>query len=308
MESFKKNILYCIMFFVFLLLSNSEAKNYKLFFLGGQSNLIGYGFVKELPKEFNITFPNVMIFEGNSTPDCANNLSKGLWANLRAGHGVGFSSDGINNYYSDRFGIELSFAAKLKELFPNDNIAIVKYARNGSSIDSLAAGEFGCWEPDFEKCNSINQYDHALATIKNSLSINDIDGDGEIDSLVPTGIIWMQGESDATAAEEVALRYSKNLKKVIDLLRAALRIDDLPVVIGRISDSGKGDLEGGKVWKYGNIVRNEQLSFVKNDPNASIVTATDNYQYSDKWHYDSNGYLNLGNEFAIEIYKLINKH
>jgi hypothetical protein len=93
-----------------------EAKVYKVFFLGGQSNMTGYGYVKDLPPDINSTFQNVMIYHGNSNPDCVTDLAKGNWAQLKPGHGEGFTSDGTTNPYSDRFGIELSFAKHLTEL------------------------------------------------------------------------------------------------------------------------------------------------------------------------------------------------
>ena len=148
----------------------------------------------------------------------------------------------------------------------------------------------------------MNQYDHFLATIRNAFSITDIDGDGGIDQLIPSGIIWMQGESDAYYSRDVAQRYESNLRQLMDLFRAAFRVDDLPVVIGRISDSGQD--EDGKVWDYGEIVRRAQLSFVAKDECAALVTNTDEYDYSDPFHYDSKGYIDLGRKFAESIIEL----
>ena len=107
----------------------------------------------------------------------------------------------------------------------------------------------------------------------------------------------MQGESDASYGPEVAAKYEANLKRLMDLIRAALRVDDLPVVIGRISDSGT-DKKDGKVWDHGTEVRAAQAAFVKNDTAAHLVESTDAYGYSDPWHYDSAGYIDLGKQFA----------
>ncbi len=106
----------------------------------------------------------------------------------------------------------------------------------------------------------------------------------------------MQGESDAAITEAVARRYEANLKRLMDLIRAALRVDDLPVVLGRISDSGQE--ADGKVWDHGELVRAAQAAFVQKDARAALVTTTDAYGYSDRWHYDSAGYLDLGRQFA----------
>ncbi len=116
----------------------------------------------------------------------------------------------------------------------------------------------------------------------------------------------MQGESDA-GEEAVAQKYEANLKRLMDLIRASLREDDVRVVIGRISDSGKDDYEqanaNGKVWNFGDIVRKAQADFVAKDENAALVTSTDNYGYSDPWHYDSAGYIDLGKQFADALLK-----
>jgi|TARA_B110000967_G_C18860801_1_gene549827 hypothetical protein len=279
-----------------------EKDTIRLFYLGGQSNMDGYGQNTELHDSLKSEFKNVWIFHGNPTPDEKENGGLGKWDILKPGHGVGFSSDGIKNKLSDRFGIELSFAKKLQVLYPNEKIALIKYSKVGSSIDSLAAGRFGSWESDYNGTNGINQYDNFLATIKEALQTNDIDGDGKEDLLIPSGIIWMQGESDAAYTEEIANRYYFNLKRLIDLMRASFLTDDLPVVLGKISDSWNH--KDGKVWEFGELVQSAQEKYAKTDKNTAIVRNTRYYKYADPWHYDSNGYIDLGEKFAEAIYHL----
>ncbi|MFW5901090.1 MAG: sialate O-acetylesterase [bacterium] len=273
----------------------------RLFYLGGQSNMDGYGYNSELPDEMNKTFENVQIYHGNPVGDDEPNGGLGLWESLRPGHGTGFSSDGTENQLSDRFGVELSFAHRLQELYPNDDIALIKYSRGGTSIDSLAAEDFGCWEPDYHGEKGINQYDHFLNTVRHAMAVKDIDGDGREEHLVPTGIIWMQGESDAHV-EAIAKRYFNNLKRLMDLMRAVFRVDDLPVVLGKISDSWDDD--DGKVWDYGELVQYAQEKFARTDECAAIVRSTRYYDYSDTWHYDSEGFIDLGKQFAEAVYRL----
>lgn len=263
----------------------------------------GYGYIRDLPPVLNTPVAGVFIFHGNSSPDTTQIDGRGIWEELKPGHGVGFKSDGITNSLSDRFGVELTFTRELQELRPTEKIALIKYSRGGSAIDIEAAGRFGCWDPDFSSGNGVNQYDHFLATLRHAFAVRDIDGDGTEDQLIPAGIVWMQGESDGAFSEEIARRYDKNLKRLMDLIRAALRVDDLPVVIGRITDSGR-DKNDGKVWDHGDIIRAAQASFVANDAAAALVTSTDNYNYSDNWHYDSAGYIDLGKNFARAMIKL----
>ena len=139
--------------------------------------------------------------------------------------------------------------------------------------------------------------------LPSALNIQDINGNGIKDILVPSGILWMQGESDAAFTEAVANNYFFNLKRLMDLLRASLLTNDLPVVIGKISDSWKDDKDG-KVWDYGELVQYAQEKFAKSDGEAAIIRTTRYYRYSDPWHYDSQGYIDFGKQFADAVYKL----
>ncbi len=281
-------------------LQSASATDFHVYYLGGQSNMDGYGYVDQLPAELNTPVDGVWIFHGNTAQDAKPVDGRGVWSPLRPGHGVGFKSDGQTVQYSNRFGVELTLGRRLKEIYPDRNIAFVKYSRGGTSISIEAARNFGCWDPDFTggegEPKGVNQYDHFLATVRNATAAHDIDGDGTGDRLIPAGIVWMQGESDA-GSQEIADRYEANLKRLMDLIRAAWRVDDLRVVVGRISDSGN-DKSDGKVWDFGETVREAQRAFCEKDVNAALVTSTDKYDYSDPWHYDTAGYLDLGIEFA----------
>ena len=280
----------------------SQGEGFRLFILAGQSNMNGFGYNKDLPEHLNKPIEGAYIFQGQADADNASVAGQGKWEILQPGHGIGFTSDGKKNKLTNRFGVELSFAHTLQALYPKDKIAIIKYARSGSSIALDAAGKFGAWDPDYQDKAGVNQYDHFLSTISNAINNSDIDGDGITDSLMPNGIIWMQGESDAAHSEKLANAYYGNLKRLMDLFRATMLIDDLPVVIGKISDSW--DNEQGKVWPYGELVQYAQEKFVKEDSHAAIVRDTRYYKYSDRWHYDSAGYVDLGNKFAETVFKL----
>lgn len=275
----------------------------RVFYLGGQSNMEGFGKNAEIPDSIASSLNNVWIFHGNPAPDEDISGGLGKWAKLTPGHGRGFAYDGKENKLSDYFGPELSFAKKLQEYYPNEKIAIIKYSRSGTSLDSLAARKYGSFEPDYRGKNGINQYDHFLKTVRLAFDAKDIDNDGIEDYLIASGIIWMQGESDAFE-EEIANRYFANLKRLMDLIRATLHHDDLPVVIGKISDSGNN--KAGKVYKFAEIVQFAQEKYASTDQNARIVRSTQTYEYNDLWHYDTSGYIDLGEKFADAIY-LLNK-
>jgi hypothetical protein len=303
-EFYKKVMIFGVYLVLVLTTNSLSAKVYYLYYLGGQSNMDGQGVNTDLPDSLKEPMKNVMIFHGNPVPDMRESGGKGIWAPLQPGHGCGdFSSDGRKNNYTGCFGVELSFASELLKKNPDRNIAIIKYSRGGTTLALNGAKFFGCWYPDYNIDNRLNQYDFFLATVKNACSVHDIDGDGEDDVLIPKGIIWMQGESDAVQTKKMAEAYGKNLKRLMDLIRAAFRVNDLPVVIGLISDSG---VKNGKepVMNYGDIVRRCQEEFVKDDYFSAIVKSTDNYDYIDDWHYTSKCYLDLGRQFARAVLNL----
>jgi hypothetical protein len=205
----------------------------------------------------------------------------------------------VTNQLSDRFGSELTFGVRMSELKPNWNIAIIKYSRGGSSL-AIDAPNYGTWDPDFNNGN--NQYDNALTALRMAFAARDIDGDGKADRLVPAGIVWMQGESDAINQGPARI-YESNLRRMMNLLRAALRVDDLPVVVGRITDSGMAD--DGKVMDHIELVQAAQGAWVKKDECAAYVTEIDAYEHSsDAWHYVSEAYLKMGRAFAEAAHAL----
>lgn len=58
------------------------------------------------------------------------------------------------------------------------------------------------------------------------------------------------------------------------------------------------------MWDHGDIVRAMQADFVEWDGAAALVTSTDDYDYSDPWHYDSEGYIDLGRRLAESLVRL----
>lgn len=281
----------------------SAAAEYMTFFMAGQSNMDGYGFVDELPADLRQT-QDVMIFHGNGVFDNQPQGGLGKWSKLKPGHGTGFKTDGKANFYSDRFGAELTFAAALKAAYPNRKLAIIKYAVGGTGLH-LKTG-YSNWSPDFREGKGKNQYDFALNTINNAFSVADIDNDGQPDKLIPYGIVWMQGEADAHTSETAAAAYFDNLSRLIALLRAALRKDDIAVVIGKITDSELGKED---IMPYIDLVHQAQQKFVSQDICAEYMTATQQYPYSEKdaWHYTSPGYVMMGKDFATKMLALLSR-
>lgn len=281
--------------------ANEAGTIYHVFYLGGQSNMDGYGFNKDLPDTLAGEQSGIMIFAGRNVEDGAAGGGMGRWSVLQPGYGTGFISDESKNQLTNRFGPELSFGAHIAALKPDENIAIIKYSRGGTGLVDGASG-YGSWDPDYADGNRRNQYDNALTTIRQAFSASDIDGDGRKDKLIPAGVIWMQGEADAYDNEKAAMEYEQNLARLMELLRAALHTDDLPVIIGQIQDSGSD--EDTRVMQYSPEVSAAQTRFVANDPCASLVDITENFEFIDGWHYLSENYIQLGEAFAEAVIEL----
>lgn len=104
--------------FAALLCSLAQATDFHVYYLGGQSNMDGYGYVNQLPDELNGPVDGVPVFHGNTSRDNQPVDGRGVWSTLQPGHGVGFSSDGKTNKYSGRFGVELTFARTITAQHP----------------------------------------------------------------------------------------------------------------------------------------------------------------------------------------------
>lgn len=59
-----------------------------------------------------------------------------------------------------------------------------------------------------------------------------------------------------------------------------------------------------KALKYSKLFKLAQEQSSSYDKYTSIVRKTNSYKYIDKYHYTSSSYIDLGVQFAIEIYKL----
>ena len=278
-----------------------EGTTYKLYYLGGQSNMEGFGFTDELRAGMFDSSRRAMIFAGQMAYDNETHGGVGIWQPLQPGYGLGFSTDGVTNNLSNRFGPELFFGHTMAQRSAEANVAIIKYALGGSG---LAEGVgYSNWHPDFSEGAGINQYDNALKTLRNALAHSDIDGDGLADRLIPSGIVWMQGEADAYDSQAAADAYRANLERLMNLLRAAMRVDDLPIVIGKVTDSGMS--EDGSVMDFIGTVQLAQRDFVSNDSCAAYVTVTDDLPYlDDGWHYNTEGFIRLGKAFAEAMIEL----
>ena len=96
-----------VLSFVTIIIScNSSIKldTWKVYYLGGQSNMDGYGHNSQLPDSLKRKIPNAMIFNGKRDNEGSLNGGIGIWSYVEPGHGNMFQTDGVSNSLSEMFG------------------------------------------------------------------------------------------------------------------------------------------------------------------------------------------------------------
>lgn len=113
---------------------------HRVYFLGGQSNMEGFGFTAEFSEQEREPAERVTIYSGRMVEDGQDGGGVGVWEPLEPGYGTGFSTDGKFNALLDRIGPELALGRRMSEGEPDANFAIIKCARGGSALVSVLSG------------------------------------------------------------------------------------------------------------------------------------------------------------------------
>ena len=86
--------------------------------------------------------------------------------------------------------------------------------------------------------------------VRHATAVRDIDGDGVGDTLVPAVIVSVHGGTESGGGSEAAARrYQANLTQLMNLMRAALRVDELLVVVAEVGEQAfvEGDGNAAQV-------------------------------------------------------------
>jgi hypothetical protein len=250
--------------------SHAEAKT-KVFILSGQSNMSGGGHVVAEGLRFEAAVGDkVRIWDASDV--WGKQGAPGRWTSLNELQAI------KKQMGKDMIGPEIGFAKALSELYPADEIRLIKVSKGGTPID--------WWLPDAN--GKENGHTALLANLENALE--KIGGDYEI-----AGMVWMQGESDAKK-QVAAEAYQEKLQRVIALIREKTGEPELPFVIGRISSR---ILESPKFkMPFVKIVQKGQEAVAKNVKNAYVVNTDDLSQRDDLVHFDQEGQMGLGERFG----------
>lgn len=238
---------------------------YYVVLLAGQSNMLGLGEVSALDQSEQQLPTNIKYFN--------------------------FGREGRLNYQPQKFGPELSFARELHASFPDKHFALIKYAIGSSSLLD--------WSPSwtYEKAQ-ITGHPHYGPLYEDFMEkVRRITDEKNVKFL---GLLWMQGEKDASYPE-VGREYYDNLSVFLTRLRAEINRPDLPVLLGRVNPPPEEFPAVG-------MVQSAQEEASQELKNVYLVGTDGLAKLDDNLHYNTQGQLELGRRFAQALQEVITEH
>ena len=176
-----------------------------------------------------------------------------------------------------------SFGLALAARHPTGRIGLVPAAVGGSPISS--------WEPGaVDPATRTRPYDDAMARVRAAL------GDGGR----VRGILWHQGESDATAERSVV--YAAKLRALIERFRSDLGDPDLPFVIGQLGEFP------GRPWSADmRRVDSVHRAIAASTPNVAFVSTQGLRDKGDAVHFDAAAARELGARYAAAYAAMVKR-
>ena len=235
-----------------------EKANFHLFLLVGQSNMAGRGIVED---EDKVPHPRVLMLSKN-----------GDWI------------PAVDPMHFDKpiagVGLGKTFGMEIAEADPKITVGLIPCAVGGSPIDT--------WKPDaYYPATKSHPWDDAMRRAKLALK-----------SGVLKGILWHQGESDATS--DLAPAYEAKLGDLVKRLRAGLEAPDIPFVAGQMGQFPDNPWNDAR--KQVDKAHQELPSRVRH---TAFVSSEDLQHKGDKVHFDSASFRNFGKRYAEAFQKLI---
>ncbi|RTE53937.1 sialate O-acetylesterase [Arenibacter aquaticus] len=242
----------------------------KVFILGGQSNMDGTGRAEGLPEEYAVPPGNSMIWDNK----------KKMWVTL--------GTDTFAERRKFKFGPEIAFTHLLAKKYPKHTIAIVKTSGGGTKL-------WKHWLPGKP------MYVRFLKNMENALE--NLKGEGR--SYEISGMLWMQGESDAEFLEW-ANAYEDNLKLLYNDVRKETGKDNLPIVMGRISIG----LLRKTPWNFDftEVVQAAQERVAAADKYVRIINTDKLETWEDNTHFNSESNIWLGKKMGKSMIALLRKN
>ncbi|NWK55057.1 hypothetical protein HW115_05515 [Verrucomicrobiaceae bacterium N1E253] len=277
-----------------------------VYLLSGQSNMQGTARSYKLSAEL-LSIPEIMLYAAGSgvSGSIANK-----WVGLQPANG-------------STFGPEMGFGERLRDLCPGRNIALIKYAASGNSLEinfkpGANATDTGNWGGSFTAM--VNTFNNGIAAL-------------ETDGWQPVikGMCWQQGEQDAKDGLNVpesntsADDYGANLSHFIDRIREQFANhaspDGIRFVLGQVLPYAPAGGDVDTRFPGRELVRQAELE-LDEDSGAALAknnTATvptnstdhpsheqevDGFKDTDEVHLNATAQLALGKGMAYKMFKL----
>lgn len=234
-------------------------EKFHLFLLVGQSNMAGRGPMTDADQ---IPHPRVLMLN-----------QAGAW--VPAADPLHFDKPKAVGV-----GLGLTFADAVAAAHPEVTIGLIPCAVGGSPIDS--------WQPGyFYNATQSHPWDDALRRAQLALSSGTL-----------KGILWHQGESDAT--REFAEGYAAKLQALIARMRAALGAPNVPFIVGQM-----GRFEGSPWNGYKIQVDRAHRELPEKLARVAFVSAEGLKDKGDKTHFDTASYRELGRRYADAYLRVV---
>ncbi len=239
----------------------------KVYLLAGQSNMAGVGGYPGTYYPADAPCPAPY----NAPQTDVNFWDNGSWVPTQPGFGY--------QPGTMEFGPEVSFGYTLhNSIDPTDNIYLVKVGNSGTTLADN-------WNPD----GTGDAYNIFKSQVNAAMA--NLTAAGQ--SPVIAGMLWMQGETDATIPADAAA-YATNLANFIGAVRSDFAAPEMPFVLGRISAYPWGTPDDDL------LVRDAQENIVNSVPNTAWFN-TDDLEQIYPGHYGTQGQIDLGIRFADEF-------
>lgn len=228
-----------------------ERHNLWVFLLAGQSNMAGRGYVE--PRD---TLPDKRILTITKNKQ---------WI---------LAKEPLHFYEPKLTGLDcgMSFGRELVKHIPDSvSIALIPCAVGGSSMHQ--------WLGDL-----LHRKVQLFSNFKNSVDFAEQNG-------IVKGILWHQGESDASPA--LILEYEQNLEKLIAAFRNSVGQNDLPFFIGELGSFARHE----KQCRWDSI-NNIMHKVAGKDENTFVIGTGDLQTKGDSVHFNSEGQRSMGWRFA----------
>lgn len=278
--------------FMLLALTTNAHATIHVFLQGGQSNGDGRGILPgTLPSSLQGQQADVPFYY-------AVDGAAGFGEPNDGGHLTLLEPGRVRSRFAPLLGPEVTFGRSMADFYApsGDQVAIIKFA-SGGTLQSIH------WAADGTAASGSDgvSYRGFQTTVANGMAA--LQAAYPAETFVIEGMIWMQGESDATSDERSNL-YEGALNSFLTDIRANYGAN-LPFVLGRLSTNQTDLTENATETVYFSRVRDAQTALAAADPFVEFVD-TDSFSVkSDGIHFDNPGQQALGYAFAAHMQALV---